>query len=97
MMIAIESFGDAREQRPDQMLTQPFREDDRSYPLPPWETRWMILSALMGRIRNKEDIAMTPTRFVWTAGVLAAMWLVAGPATLRAQDSALPGSRRNRY
>jgi sterol desaturase/sphingolipid hydroxylase (fatty acid hydroxylase superfamily) len=33
MTIGIEQFRDAREQRLDQMLMQPFREDDRSYPL----------------------------------------------------------------
>ena len=33
MTIGIEQFRDAREQRLDQMLTQPFREDDRIYPL----------------------------------------------------------------
>ncbi|ANV99940.1 hypothetical protein LMTR13_06870 [Bradyrhizobium icense] len=44
----------------------------------------------MGRICNKEDIAMTPTRFVSTASVLAAIWLVTGAATVCAQDSALP-------
>ena len=33
MTIGTEQFRDAREQRLDQMLTQPFREDDRSYPL----------------------------------------------------------------
>ncbi len=33
MTIGIEQFRDAREQRLDRMLTQPFREDARSYPL----------------------------------------------------------------
>jgi sterol desaturase/sphingolipid hydroxylase (fatty acid hydroxylase superfamily) len=33
MTIGIEQFRDAREQRLDQMLTQPFREDDRVYSL----------------------------------------------------------------
>jgi sterol desaturase/sphingolipid hydroxylase (fatty acid hydroxylase superfamily) len=33
MTIGIEQFRDAREQRLDHMLTQPFREDGRTYPL----------------------------------------------------------------
>jgi sterol desaturase/sphingolipid hydroxylase (fatty acid hydroxylase superfamily) len=33
MTIGIEQFRDAREQRLDRMLTQPFRDDARSYPL----------------------------------------------------------------
>jgi quercetin dioxygenase-like cupin family protein len=43
-----------------------------------------------GAIRNEEDIAMTLKRFVSTASTFATIWLVAGAATVLAQDSALP-------
>ena len=33
MTIGIEQFREPREQRLDRMLTQPFRDDDRGYPL----------------------------------------------------------------